>query len=141
MPYFKAGTNIVGVPKEMVFYDKKEHPHLLNTLTPKHHLASHYGTSAIELTTKRGNLVKTISKGEYVNYQKKVKKQKQAVIKAEKATVDMIKAEEKIKKRGRPAGSKNKAKIVASTTDGTPIAVASAPKKRGRPVGSGKKKV
>lgn len=113
MPYFKAGTNIVGVPKEMVFYDKKDQPHLLNTLTPKHHLASHYGTSAIELTTKKGNLIKTVTKGEYVDLKKKVKKQKEAVKKAEKATVEVIKAEEKIiKKRGRPAGSKNKPKMV-----------------------------
>ena len=64
--YFKAGTNIVGVPKEMVFIDKKNQPHLLNTLTPKNHLATHYGTSAVGLTTKRGNLVRTVSKGEYV---------------------------------------------------------------------------
>jgi len=128
MRYYKAGTNVVGIPKEMVFYDKNEHPHLLDTLTPKHHLASHYGTNAIELTTKKGNIVKTISKGEYVNYQKKVKKQKKAIKKAEEATQDVMNAEQKIKKRGRPAGSKNKAKIVASTSDGVPIAVEEKPK-------------
>jgi 23S rRNA maturation mini-RNase III len=139
--YFKAGTNIVGVPKEMVFVDKKNHPHLLNTLTPKNHLATHYGTSAIGLTTKRGNLVRTVSKGQYTDYKKKVAKQKTAVKKAVKATTELVKAEQQIKKRGRPAGSKNKPKVVASTSDGTPIAVAMTPKKRGRPAGSGKKKV
>ncbi len=137
--YFKAGTNIVGVPKEMVFIDKKNQPHLLNTLTPKNHLATHYGTSAVGLTTKRGNLVRTVSKGEYVDYKKKVAKQKTAVKKAVKATTELVKAEEKMKKRGRPAGSKNKQKVVASTMDA--IAVAMTPKKRGRPAGSGKKKV
>lgn len=138
MPYFKAGTNIVGVPKEMVFYDKNDNPHLLKTLTPKNHIATHYGTSAIEFTNKKGNLVKTVTKGEYINYQKKVKKQKEAVKKAEKATVEVMKVEEKIKRKGRPLGSKNKPKIVATTSDGTPIAVATpAPtqKKRGPKVG------
>jgi hypothetical protein len=44
-----------------------------------------------------------------------------------------------MKKRGHPAGSKNKQKVVASTMDA--IAVAMTPKKRGCPAGSGKKKV
>ncbi len=75
--YFQAGTNIVGLPKKMVFIDKSGDPHLFDSLTPKHHIASHYGTSAIEraYNTTPGNLLK-ITKGTYTNYKDKVKKQK-----------------------------------------------------------------
>ena len=78
--YFQAGTNIVGLPKQMVFLDKKGTQHLYPSLTPKHHIASHYGSSAIETAynTKAGNLLK-ITKGSYTNYKEKVNKQKKAV--------------------------------------------------------------
>jgi flagellar biosynthesis GTPase FlhF len=75
--YFKAATNVVGLPTKMVFIDKSGQGHLLPTLTPKKHtIASHYGHPAIVLNNKRGNLVKVVQKGEYTsNYlEDKVKK-------------------------------------------------------------------
>ena len=123
MRYFNAGTNIIGVPKKMVFYDNSDEPHLLNTLTRKNHIASHYGHNALEFENKNGNIIKTITKGEYVNYKKKVNKQNKAVKQAEKAIVDVLNAEQQIKKRGRPVGSKNKPKIVCAMSDGAPLAI------------------
>ena len=72
--YFQAGTNIVGLPKEMVFIDKSNNPHLYPSLTPKHHIATHYGHSAIETAynPRGGNLLK-ITRGQYTDYAKKVK--------------------------------------------------------------------
>ncbi len=58
--YFQAGTNTVGLPQKMVFVDKSGTPHLYPSFTPKHHIASHYGTSAIETNcTKEGNAKST----------------------------------------------------------------------------------
>jgi hypothetical protein len=72
--YFKAGTNVVGLPKEMIFIDKSGSPHLYPSLTPQNHIAKHYGTSAVKTSynAKPGNLLK-ITKGSYENYQKKSK--------------------------------------------------------------------
>lgn len=40
--YFNAATNTVKVPeKKVVFLDSKGQTHLYDTLTPKHHIASH----------------------------------------------------------------------------------------------------
>ena len=99
--YFQAGTNIVGLPKQMVFLDKKGTQHLYPSLTPKHHIASHYGSSAIETAynTKAGNLLK-ITKGSYTNYKEKVNKQKKAVKELVKANVAVETAAKKM--RGRP---------------------------------------
>lgn len=99
--YFKAGTNIVGLPQKMVFIDKSGGAHLYPSLTPKHHLATHYGVSAIETAynTKPGNLLK-ITRGQYENYKDKVKKQKRAAKKLVKASTDVATAEKKM--RGRP---------------------------------------
>jgi hypothetical protein len=99
--YFQAGTNIVGLPKQMVFVDKTETSHLLPSLTPKHHIATHYGHSAIETAynTKPGNLLK-ITKGTYTNYKEKVKKQKKEVKELVKANVAVETAAKKM--RGRP---------------------------------------
>jgi hypothetical protein len=65
--YFRAGTNVLGLPAEMVFIDKKNKEHLLNTLTKKHHIASHYGVNAIDLIN-RGNTVRLAKKGEYADF-------------------------------------------------------------------------
>ena len=96
--YFKAATNIVGVPKQMVFVDKKGEPHLFPTLTKNKHLASHYGQSAIltDYNTKPGNLIK-VSKGEYTNYNDKVKKSQQAKLaqKEKKAAAKLAEKEKK----------------------------------------------
>jgi hypothetical protein len=99
--YFQAGTNIVGLPKNMVFLDKSGGQHLYPSLTPKHHIASHYGTSAIETAynTKAGNLLK-IKKGTYTNYKEKVKKQQKAVKELVKANLAVETAAKKM--RGRP---------------------------------------
>ncbi len=95
--YFQAGTNIVGLPKEMVFIDKKNNPHLYPSLTPKHHIASHYGHSAIETAynPRGGNLLK-ITKGQYTDYEKKVKKVKKAAL--ANATASVETAAKKIRK-------------------------------------------
>jgi hypothetical protein len=99
--YFQAGTNIVGLPKKMVFIDKENKPHLLNTLTKKRHIANHYGASAIETTYNptAGNLLK-ITRGTYADYNNKVKKQKKAVkelVRANDAVETAVK-----RMRGRP---------------------------------------
>ena len=95
--YFKAATNIVGVPQKMVFVDGKGEPHLLPSLTKNKHLASHYGQSAIlsDYNTKPGNLIK-VSKGEYTNYNDKVKKsQKAKLAQKEKKTAAKLAEKEK----------------------------------------------
>ena len=75
--YFKAATNKLGVPKKMVFVDKKGETHLLPTLTEKKHLATHYGQTAIitDYNPKNGNLIK-VSKGEYTDFKEKKKNKK-----------------------------------------------------------------
>jgi hypothetical protein len=115
--YFKAGTNIVGLPKKMVFIDKSGGAHLYPSLTPKNHLATHYGTSAIETAynTKPGNLLK-VTKGQYENYKDKVKKQKKAAKKLVKASADVAVAEKKM--RGRPR--KNPAAPVVAVVGAAP---------------------
>jgi hypothetical protein len=95
--YFKAATNIVGVLQKMVFVDKQGEPHLLPSLTPKKHIASHYGQSAIltDYNTKPGNLIK-VSKGEYTNYNEKIKNLKKAkLIKDEKKAAAKLAEKEK----------------------------------------------
>ena len=96
--YFKAATNIVGVPQKMVFVDKKGEPHLLPSLTKNKHIASHYGQSAVltDYNTKPGNLIK-VSKGEYTNYKDKIKKSQQAKL-AQKEKKAAAKSAEKEKK-------------------------------------------
>ena len=96
--YFKAATNIVGVPQKMVFVDKQGEPHLLPSLTPKKHIASNYGQSAIltDYNTKPGNLIK-VSKGEYTNYNEKIKNLKKAkLIKDEKKAAAKLAEKAKI---------------------------------------------
>lgn len=104
--YFKAATNTVKVPKKMVFLDSKGQTHLYDTLTPKHHIASHYGQSAIitDYNTKPGNLLK-VSKGEYTKYTEKVKKQKKAAKDLVQATNAVETAVKKM--RGRPRKNPN----------------------------------
>lgn len=99
--YFQAGTNIVGLPKEMVFIDKSNNPHLYPSLTPKHHIATHYGHSAIETAynPKGGNLLK-ITRGQYTDYAKKVKKQSKAAKALANATASVETAAKRM--RGRP---------------------------------------
>ena len=110
--FFKAATNIVKVPKKMIFLDKKGQSHLYDTLTPKHHLSNHYGQSAVitDYNSKNGNLLK-VSKGEYTQYTDKVKKQKKAAKVLVKAT-DAVETAVK-KMRGRPR--KNLSTSVVST--------------------------
>jgi hypothetical protein len=96
--YFKAATNIVGVPQKMVFVDKQGEPHLLPSLTPKKHIASNYGQSAIltDYNTKPGNLIK-VSKGEYTNYNEKIKNlKKEKLIKDEKKAAAKLAEKAKI---------------------------------------------
>lgn len=97
--YYKAGTNIVGLPKEMVFIDKSNNPHLFPSLTPKKHIAIHYGHSAIETAynPRGGNLLK-ITKGEYTDYTKKVQKVKKAAKALANATASAETAAKKIRK-------------------------------------------
>ena len=124
--YFQAGTNIVGLPKQMVFLDKKGTSHLLPSLTPKHHIASHYGHSAIETAynNKAGNLLK-ITKGTYTNYKTKVKKQQKAVKELVKANVAVETAAKKM--RGRPR------KNATVTAPSVVVVAPTAPKAKGRP--------
>ena len=149
--YFKAATNKLGVPKKMVFVDKKGETHLLPTLTEKKHLATHYGQTAIitDYNPKNGNLIK-VSKGEYTDFKEKKKKQEKAAKDLVKATVAVETAAKKM--RGRPKGSKNKktqdktVKDLEVKMDAVSMskdivdnlisaAVASVPKARGRPKG------
>jgi hypothetical protein len=95
--YFKAATNKIGLPNKMVFVDKQGEPHLLPSLTKNKHIASHYGQSAIltDYNTKPGNLIK-VSKGEYTNYNDKVKNLKKAkLIKDEKKAAAKLAEKEK----------------------------------------------
>jgi hypothetical protein len=78
--YLQAGASTVCLPKEMVFIDKSGRPHLIPSLTAKHHItASHYGKSAVEIAynSKPCNLLK-IKKGTLSFYTEKVKKQKKS---------------------------------------------------------------
>ena len=127
--YFKAGTNTIGLPKEMVFFDKSQHPHLFPSLTPKHHLASHYGQSAIQTAynPKGGNLLK-ITRGEYTDYAKKVKKVKKAAKALADATTGVENAAKKMRKPRRKPGAKMIDDIVASAIG----AATTIPNRRGR---------
>ena len=72
--YAKAGTAIVGVPKNMLFMDASNHPHLLNSTTKTHKIATHYGTPAVLVAnngTKRR--VKTVVKAQTADYKKQMK--------------------------------------------------------------------
>jgi predicted RNase H-like nuclease (RuvC/YqgF family) len=100
--YFKAGTNIVGVPKKMVFVDSKGEGHLFPTLTAKKHIASHYGQNAVITDyVKSGNLLK-LSKGEYIKHTEKIKKAKSkkmsAEMEAKKAQQEQKRLEREAKK-------------------------------------------
>jgi membrane protein involved in colicin uptake len=111
--YFKAATNIVGVPQKMVFVDKKGEPHLLPSLTKNKHIASHYGQSAVltDYNAKPGNLIK-VSKGEYTKYNDKVKKSQQAkLVKNEKkAAAKLAEKEKKIAEKEMKKAEREKKK-------------------------------
>lgn len=62
-----AGSTIIGLPKEMVFLDEKKKGHIYPTLTPKNHLASHYGIPAIVLENKKGYTVGTVKKSMFTD--------------------------------------------------------------------------
>ena len=126
--YFQAGTNIVGLPKEMVFIDKSNNPHLYPSLTPKHHIATHYGHSAIETAynPRGGNLLK-ITRGQYTDYAKKVKKQSKAAKALANATASVETAAKRM--RGRPR--KNLA-IIDNIVSSAIGAVTTVPKAKGR---------
>ena len=99
--YFKASTNVVGIPNKMVFVDKSGQGHLLPTLTPKKHtIASHYGVPAVLVDNKRGNLVKVIQKGEYTTdyIEEKIKK---ARVRKTAAEREQMKAEKEAKRAER----------------------------------------
>jgi hypothetical protein len=141
--YAKAGTAIVGLPKNMIFVDATNNPHLMKSTTKKNKVATHYGTPAVLVAnngTKRR--VKTVVKPSTVEYKpKKATKRQtsslastgQSMVKKAKARTDLVKKLNAVvtsndmvnslidstlanvplrRKRGRPAGSKNKKKKV-----------------------------
>jgi len=99
--YLQASTNIVRLPKKMIFVDKKGTQHLYPSLTPSYHIASHYGQLALgPAYNKRLKDGITLEQGQYTTYQNKVKKQQKAVKELVKANVAVETAAKKM--RGRP---------------------------------------
>jgi hypothetical protein len=99
--YLQASTNIVRLPKKMIFVDKKGNQHLFPSLTPSHHIASHYGQLALgPAYNKRLKDGITLEQGQYTTYKNKVKKQQKAVKELVKANVAVETAAKKM--RGRP---------------------------------------
>ena len=99
--YLQASTNIVRLPKKMIFVDKKGQQHLYPSLTPSHHIASHYGQLALgPAYNKRLKDGITLEQGKYTTYNNKVKKQQKAVKELVKANVAVETAAKKM--RGRP---------------------------------------
>jgi len=99
--YLQASTNIVRLPKKMIFVDKKGNQHLYPSLTPSHHIASHYGQLALgPAYNKRLKDGITLEQGQYTTYKNKVKKQQKAVKELVKANVAVETAAKKM--RGRP---------------------------------------
>lgn len=99
--YLQASTNIVRLPKKMIFVDKKGQQHLYPSLTPSHHIASHYGQLALgPAYNKRLKDGITLEQGKYATYNNKVKKQQKAVKELVKANVAVETAAKKM--RGRP---------------------------------------
>lgn len=141
--YAKAGTAIVGLPKNMIFVDATNHPHLMKSTTRNNKIATHYGTPAVLVAnngTKRR--VKTVVKPSTAEYKpKKATKRQtssvastgQGMVRKAKAKTNLVKKLNAVvagndminslfdstlanvplrRKRGRPAGSKNKKKKV-----------------------------
>lgn len=99
--YLQASTNIVRLPKKMIFVDKKGQQHLYPSLTPSHHIASHYGQLALgPAYNKRLKDGITLEQGQYATYKKEVKKQQKAAKQLVKANVAVETAAKKM--RGRP---------------------------------------
>jgi hypothetical protein len=99
--YLQASTNIVRLPKKMIFVDKKGTQHLYPSLTPSHHIASHYGQLALgPAYNKKLKDGITLEQGKYATYNNKVKKQQKAVKELVKANVAVETAAKKM--RGRP---------------------------------------
>jgi len=124
--YFSAGTNILRVPKEMVFFDKNKEPHLLPTLTKNKHIATHYGVPAVSADyNDKGNLLK-LTRGQYTDYQKKVKKQAKAEKALKKANVAVENVVKKM--RGRPR--KNANTVIPVDAPIAPVVVVASQKKK-----------
>ena len=111
--YLQASTNIVRLPKKMIFVDKKGQQHLYPSLTPSHHIASHYGQLALgPAYNKRLKDGITLEQGKYTTYNNKVKKQQKAVKELVKANVAVETAAKKM--RGRPRKNATQAMAVVA---------------------------
>ena len=90
--YLKADTAVLSLPKKIVFLDKKNKKHLLPALTKAHHLATHYGHSAIDLITGKQKYVKLASRGNLTTVKRVRKVATKKVAEAHKATAEVKKA-------------------------------------------------
>lgn len=132
--YAKAGTAIVGLPKNMIFLDTSNHPHLMKTTTNKNKVATHYGTPAVLVAnngTKRR--VKTVVKpttAEYKTPKKATKPRAKRQPSAGKVKATLVK-----KLNAVVAGNDMINSLLETTLSSVPIG-----RKRGRPLGSKNKK-
>ena len=142
--YLKAETAVLALPKKIVFVDKKNKKHLLPALTKSHHLATHYGHSAIDLITGKQKFAKLTNKGslttakrirkvatkKIAEAEKATKEVKKAVVKANTAVATAQKAKRKYTKKKTEAIKA--ATAVAATAPVVVAAPVAAAKKRGR---------
>jgi len=91
--YIEAGTTAVHLPKQMIFLDKKNKPHLYPTLTPNNKIAVHYQHPAVitDYKNKGGFAIEVNNKDrKLIEYgaQKAKKEVKKSVKKAVKKAVE-----------------------------------------------------
>jgi hypothetical protein len=134
--YLKADTAVLSLPKKIVFVDKKNKKHLLPALTKGHHLATHYGHSAIDLITGKQKYAKLASKGNLTTVKRVRKAATKKVAEAHKATAEVkkavIKANVAMDGVAKAKRKYTKKRVAAVQAVNVAAAVSAAPKKRGR---------
>ena len=139
--YAKAGTAIVGVPKNMLFMDASNHPHLLNTTTKTHKIATHYGTPAVLVAnngTKRR--VKTVVKAQTADYKKQMKEMKKSISDVKSTGEAMVKKAKAQKKLTEKLSAVVASNDMINGVFGSVLSSVPAKRGRGRPKGSKNKK-
>jgi len=132
--YLKADTAVLSLPKKIVFVDKKNKKHLLPALTKGHHLATHYGHSAIDLITGKQKYAKLASKGNLTAVKRVRKVATKKVAEAHKATAAVkkavIKANVAMDGVAKAKRKYTKKRVAAVQAVNVAAAVSAAPKRR-----------